>query len=98
MAGKAKIPTPIGNGWELDENGSIHIKWNNVNSALTEAEKLIFCTCPAKRVRAAWPLLIMVFHIQADTFVKEECENYVFRNSDIDDIESDYLLFGEENN
>ena len=43
-------------------------------------------------------LLIMVFHIQADTFVKEECENYVFRNSDIDDIESDYLLFGEENN
>lgn len=40
----------------------------------------------------------MVFHIQADTFVKEECGNYVFRNSDIDHIESDYLLFGEENN
>ena len=29
LVAKSEIPTPIGNGWELDYNDLICIKWNN---------------------------------------------------------------------
>ena len=45
LVANPEILTPIRLD-ELDEDNSICIKWNNVNSALDEVPELIFCTCP----------------------------------------------------
>ena len=37
----------------------------------------------------------MVFHVQ--TLVQQKCENYIFPDSDIEDSESDYSPFDDEN-
>ena len=51
LVANPEILTLIGNGWELDEDNSICIKWDNVNSTLDEVPELIFSTCPWKWVR-----------------------------------------------
>ena len=78
---------PIGNGWYLDENDSISIKWNNVNRALDKVLQLMFCTCLGKCLRDTC-LCVDNGLPCTDTCVKQKCENYVYHDSD---IESEYL-------
>ena len=92
LIAKPEIPTPIGNGWELDENNSISIKWNNVSPAPDEVLELMFCTCPRKC--GSCPCVDNGLYC-TDACVKQECENYVLNDSDTD-YESDYLSSDDE--
>ena len=93
MVGKPEIP--IGNGWELDEDNSICSKWNNVNLASDEVSELIFCTYPRKCFRDACPCVDNGLSCINACF-QQECKNYVFRDSDIDEIKSHYISFDDE--
>ena len=95
LIAKPEIPTPIGNGWELDEYDSICIKWNNVKPAPDEVLQLMFCTCPRKCVRDTCPCVDNGLPC-TDACVKQECENYAFHDSDNVDIESDFLSSDDE--
>ena len=91
-----ETPTLIGNGWELDENDSVCIKWNNVNPAPDEVLELMFCTYSRNCVRDTCPCVDNGPQC-TDAYVKQECENDVFHDSGIDDIESDYLSSDDKN-
>ena len=56
----------------------------------------MFRTCPRKCLRDTCPCVNIGLPC-ADAFVKNECENYVFRDGDINHTESDYLLSDDEN-
>ena len=61
-----------------------------------EVLELIFCPNLRKYVREACPCVDNGLPC-TDACVKQKCENYAFRDSDIDDIELDYLSFDDEN-
>lgn len=56
----------------------------------------MFRTCPRKCLRDTCPCVNIGLPC-TDAFVKNECENYVFRDGDINHTESDYLLSDDEN-
>lgn len=85
------LPTPTGNGWELEEYAhgtydSISIRWNNVDPALDKVLELMSCTCLRKCLRDAC-LCVDNSLPCTDACVKQECQNYIFRDSDINDTE-----------
>ena len=56
----------------------------------------MFCTCPRKCVRDTCPCVDNGLPC-TDACVTQECENYVFRDSDIHDIQSDNLSSDDKN-
>ena len=67
---------------------SVCIKQNKVNPAPDEVPELIFCTCPRKCFRDTCPCVDNSVPC-INPYVKQECENHVFCDRDIDDIEPD---------
>ena len=68
---------------------------NNVNPAPMKFLSWYFVHAQENVFQIHVLVSIMVCHVQT-ACVKLESENYVFRDSDINDIESDYLSFDDE--
>lgn len=86
---KPEIPTPIGNGWKVDEDNSICIKWNNVKPAPDEVLELLFCTCPRKCIEDSSCPCVDNGLPCTDACVKQDCENYICHDTGYDDYDDD---------
>ena len=91
-----ELPSPIGNGWQLDDSGSISIKWTSVNPAPEEVLQLMFCTCPRKCVQGKCNCIDNGLRC-TDACVKQDCENFLLSEEDLDtDLDSDTSSSDEE--
>ena len=70
------IPSPVGFGWELNDDDSYVISWNTVNPAPDEVLDLMFCSCPKKCVADSCPCVQNNLKC-TDACVKQNCENFV---------------------
>ena len=50
LVGHPDIPSPVGRGWDLNENRDFVIKWNSINPAPDEILNMMFCSCSRKCV------------------------------------------------
>ena len=80
MQNHPDVPSPDGFGWELDENASLSIRWNDFKPAPDEVLELMYCTC------ARNPLLC------TDACTKQDCENFI----ELDENEGEALEYCSE--
>ena len=84
LEGHPNIPSPVGHGWDQNEEGDFVISWNTVNPAPDEILELMFCSCTKKCVAGLCPCVDNNLSC-TDACVKQNCKN--FREIDSDSVE-----------
>ena len=87
------IPSPIGFGWDQNEEGDFIVSWNNVNPAPDEVLEMMFCTCSRKCVRGSCPCVDNSLKC-TDACTNHSCDNFqsneeIIINQDDDDDDDD---------
>ena len=70
------IPSPVGFGWDQNEEGDFIILWNNVNPAPDEVLEMMFCTCMRKCERGSC-LCVDNSLKCTDACSKQNCDNFL---------------------
>ena len=78
------IPSPVGHGWEVDDNGDYAITWNSVNPAPDEVLSLLFCTCSRQCVEGSCQCIDNSLYC-TDACIKQNCDN-MFSEQDEEDF------------
>ena len=90
-----EIPSPVGLGWDEDENGNLKIKWNTILPAPEEILELMFCSCSRKCSPGSCPCIDNSLPC-TDACLNQNCENIPineeddFHNTFYSDYEDDF--------
>ena len=88
LVAKPDVPSPVGFGWELDEEQNLSIKWNSLKPAPDEILELMYCSC-SRRCGEFCPCVQNGLPC-TDACVKQDCENFVdLESNDGSDDEDD---------
>ena len=85
------VPSPDGFGWELDENASLSIRWNNVKPASDGVLELMHCTCARKCIQGSLPCIDNSL-LCTDACAKQDCEHFI----ELDENENEELEYSSE--
>ena len=86
------IPSPIGLGWEENDDGDLVIKWNTILPAPEEILQLMYCSCSKKCVPGSCPCVDNSLAC-TDACANQNCENFP---SEEEEDEFDGFLSSDE--
>lgn len=90
LIGKPIVPSPVGHGWEINEDEALSICWNTVKPAPEEILELMFCTCKKECVGGSCPCVDNMLSC-TDACTKQECNNFADNEDESEEFsEEDY--------